>query len=198
LKGTVFSNILRDASISGIDPKNIVDASTWLRSRAAEEKTTDPSRLIKLNSDRGRTAVLTGQMYLFNYDAKHKDTLPYYDRYPLIFPFKKVKDGFLGLNLHYLPYPYRAILMDNLYPLLNNDKMNETTRLRISYSILDRTSKLKYFAPCVKHYLNKHIKSRFIYISPDEWNIALFLPLQRFNTNVTNVYRDSKNIIKRR
>jgi hypothetical protein len=176
----------------------VVDASTWLRSRAAEEKTFNSGRFVNSSRDRARARVAVGQMYLFKYDAKHKDELPYYDMFPLIFPFKKVKDGFLGLNFHYLPLPYRAILMDNLYPLMNNDKLDETSRLRLSYSILTKTTKLRYFKPCVKHYLNNNVKSRFIYIAPEEWNIALFLPLQKFNTNISNVYSDSRQQIRER
>jgi hypothetical protein len=30
------------------------------------------------------TEMIVGEMYMFIYDAKHKDTLPYYDRFPLI------------------------------------------------------------------------------------------------------------------
>lgn len=194
----VFKNILRDASISGIDPKNISDASTWFRSRAAEERMVDTNRFINSSREKARTRILAGQMYLFKYDPKYKDSLPYYDRFPLVFPFEKVKDGFLGLNLHYLPFTYRAILMDNLYSLFNNDKMNETTRLRLSYSILSSSSKFRYFKPCVKHYLNNNVLSKFIYISPEEWNMALFLPLQKFNKSINKVYTDSRKIIRER
>lgn len=194
----VFKNILRDASISGIDPKNVVDASTWFRSRAAEEKFIDTNKFISSSREKARTRILTGQMYLFRYDPKYKTTLPYYDKFPLVFPFEKVRDGFLGINLHYLPFTYRAILMDNLYNLLNNKNMNETTRLRMTYSILKSSSRYRFFEPCVKHYLNNHIKSRFIYISPDEWNMALFLPLQKFNKSINRVYQDSKEIIRGR
>ena len=54
-----------------------------------------------------RAQIVPGGLYLFQYDAKHKDTLPYWDKLPLVFPFRKVPDGFYGLNLHYLPYGLR-------------------------------------------------------------------------------------------
>ena len=59
--------------------------------------------LMRTGASQNRPVVTPGEMYMFYYDAKHKDTLPYWDRFPLVFPFSKVKDGFLGLNLHYLP-----------------------------------------------------------------------------------------------
>ena len=44
--------------------------------------------------------IYPGDMYLFFYDPKMKDTLPYYDRMPLVLPFSLVTDGFYGINLH--------------------------------------------------------------------------------------------------
>ena len=48
--------------------------------------------------------IVPGEMYLFFYDPKFKNVLPYYDRMPLVLPFRVVNDGFYGINLHYLPY----------------------------------------------------------------------------------------------
>jgi hypothetical protein len=31
-----------------------------------------------------------------------------------------------------------------------------------------------------KQYLTSHVRSRFIYITPDEWPIALFLPMEQW------------------
>lgn len=88
--------------------------------------------------------------------------------------------------------------MDALYDTLNNDTMDETTRLRINYSILSGASKFRYFEPCVKRYLNSQVQSRLIYVDPKEWDFALFLPLQRFQGATTaTVYRDSRRIISK-
>ena len=38
------------------------------------------------NDERGRDGAVIGKMYFFIYDPKHKDTLPMYDRFPLVFP----------------------------------------------------------------------------------------------------------------
>jgi hypothetical protein len=62
-----------------------------------------------------------GKMYTFFYDPKHKETLPYYDLFPLIFVVGPAAGGFLGINLHYLPPVLRAKLMDSLYQILNNN-----------------------------------------------------------------------------
>jgi hypothetical protein len=69
--------------------------------------------------------------------------------------------------------------------------------LKMSYKILSSASRFKYYKPCIKHYLNKHVRSRFIYIKPEEWNVALFLPIQKFvGASVNTVYKDSQKIIR--
>ena len=56
-----------------------------------------------LRNEKLSSRIVPGNMYLFMYDPKHKETLPYYDTVPLVLPFKSVPEGFLGINLHYLP-----------------------------------------------------------------------------------------------
>lgn len=191
----IFSTMLRQAAEKGIATDNVVDARNWLQTKTANINTN--KELAKLK-DRYRTQILIGRMYLFHYDAKTKKTLPYYDMFPLVFPFQKAAGGFYGINLHYLPFNYRALLMDALYTLVVNESRNdETTRLRLSYQILNSMSKLRYYKPCVKHYLNSNVRSKFVYITPQEWNIALFLPLQRFNKgSIQQVYKDSVDKIR--
>ena len=42
-------------------------------------------------------------MNLFWYRPKTAKKLPYYDTFPIVLPFKKHRDGFTGINFHYLP-----------------------------------------------------------------------------------------------
>jgi hypothetical protein len=86
--------------------------------------------------------------------------------------------------------------MDKLMDTINNDKFDETTKLRINYSILDGASKFRYFKPCVKHYLNSQMDSRLIYIPPEEWQVAMFLPLHKFKgATASQVYNDSRKAL---
>ena len=138
-----------------------------------------------------------GKMYLFNYDPKLKEKLPYYDTYPLVFPIEYYGDSFLGINLHYLPPMMRAKLMNALERTLNNNKYNKTTKLVISYQILNGAARYKYFKPCVKKYLFSHIRSPFLYIAPDEWNIVAVLPTDRFvGASRSKVHRDSQMAVR--
>lgn len=151
---------------------------TWLRQNV-KNLSVDRKDITK-DKNRATNKFLPGRMYFFFYNPKLKDDLPFYDRFPLVIPVEKYPDGFLGLNLHYLPIKYRVILLDKLYDLLNNDKYDDTTKLRISYDILSGTKRFKEFAPCLKRYLTNHIQSKLIQVEPDKWETAIFLPVEQF------------------
>jgi hypothetical protein len=50
---------------------------------------------LKTNADRGGV----GSMQMFFYDPKTKETLPYYDTFPLVVVVGPAEGGFYGLNL---------------------------------------------------------------------------------------------------
>ena len=188
---STFDEILAQGIRAGKLPARNQASINWFRNKAKKSDTT-AQRIIQKEGAKQRGRVEPGSMYLFSYDPKHKKTLPYYDRYPLIFMIGEAKGGFLGINMHFLPLRQRAILMDALYSLVNNKKYDEMTKLKISYDILKSASKFKLFKPCVKHYLGSHVRSRFIEISPAEWDIALMLPIQSFQkASSSQIWKES-------
>jgi hypothetical protein len=135
------------------------------------------------NSDRSRSSTVIGKMYFFIYDPKHKDKLPIYDKFPLVFPIERYPDGFLGLNLHYLNTNERSALLNRLTEYRTNNKYNETTKLRLSYDLLASTKNLNsLMRPCIKRYLFTQVRSNFIEITANEWSNAINLPVQNFVT----------------
>lgn len=169
------------AKMSGlkVSIKDKQKASMWYQQSAAQLKRITPNKTIA-DTDNLMKMVRIGSMFMFFYDPKLKKTLPYYDTFPLIFPIEMYKDGFLGINLHYLPPMLRGKLMDALYDLVRNDNLTATTRLKISYEILNGASRFKLFRPCIHRYLFNHVQSRFLYIDPENWDKAVMLPLERF------------------
>jgi len=121
-----------------------------------------------------------GKLYCFYYDPKGKESLPYYDRFPMVLAIEKYNDGFLGLNLHYLPFNYRLAFLGKLLKFAVQGEPGEIDRLRVTYDILVASKRLKEFRPCIKRYLSGHIQSKILAIQPNEWDIAAFLPLQQF------------------
>lgn len=130
-----------------------------------------------------------GGMYMFVYDPKYKAVLPFYDMYPLVFPIEFYGDGFLGINLHYLPPLARAQLLSNLKILANNNKYDDNTKLVISYEVLKAHAiRFKGFENCVKRYLFAHVRSSFHQVTSSDWDKAVLLPLQRWQVNPNKKY----------
>jgi hypothetical protein len=121
-------------------------------------------------------------MFFFEYDPKHKATLPIYDRYPLVFPIERYTDGFLGLNLHYLGVNERIAILNKLKEFATAKNLTEKSRLRLSYDLLSRTKYITALSPCVKRYLSGHVRSDFIEINALEWDKVIQLPVQVFIT----------------
>ncbi len=193
----LFKDILEQGKSIGMLPGRVTEARDWFREKAQQTTIRSPARLIT-EGENLTTKARPGFMYMFQYDPKTKDQLPYYDRFPLVFPFRITNEGFYGLNLHYLPLDYRAKMMDSLYLMSNNKQYNETTKLRLSYQILESSSKFSLFKPCVKQYLNSHVKSRLLFVPAEQWDIALFLPTARFvKSNQRKVHADSRRQIKK-
>ena len=122
---------------------------------------------------------LIGRMYLFQYKAKWDEILPYWDMWPLIFPFDYAKNGFYGINLHYLAPNDRTALMIRLIKAqVGGGNMNENYKLKLSYNII---TKFNPAIPCIKRYLFRQVQGRgFHGISGEDWSYAAALPLHKF------------------
>jgi hypothetical protein len=166
------------------------DSINWFRKNLRQIKL--PPRRISKEFDEYVDRVRLGRLYMFFYDPKTKDKLPYWDAFPLVFPIKRQRGGFLGINLHYIAPRYRAVLFTNLMEYLNNEEYDETTRLRLTYDVLNSVGKLRYHRPCLKRYLYGHINSKIKDIPPNDWEVVTMIPSQQFTENANTVYADSK------
>jgi hypothetical protein len=131
-------------------------------------------------------------MNFFGYDPKHKATLPYYDRFPLIMPIEVAEGGFIGLNFHYLSIPMRVKLLNVISEYATDNNMNDKTKIRLTWNRVKRNPLVK---PTVKRYLFDHVKSPFRVIDADEMMTAVLLPVQKFVGATTGkVYSDSRRM----
>ena len=153
----------------------------------------EPGAMNLLRDGKRNTKPFYGKLNMFFYDPKHKKILPYYDTFPLVLPIETYPDGFLGINMHYLPIPLRIKLLDTLVDYSNNTKFDETTRIVADYSQL---KKYKLIKPTLHRYLAGHTKSQFRRIDADEFTIATLLPVQRFKKEgASRVWKDSRSMI---
>lgn len=173
-------------------------AIDWLHRKVKEIKLNVTAREAFINAA-GRSLgsiknkYFIGQMWLYIYDPKTKETLPFYDTFPLVIPIEQYNDGFLGLNIHYISPRDRIVLLDKLSTILTDSRYDEKTRFRISYIYLKNFSKAFEATPCIKRYLWTHIRSKFLPISASEWDIAALLNIERFvKASSQQVWEDSR------
>lgn len=186
----LIDRIKQSLAKEGLAPRTRL-ARAWLQQKVNSLKPT-PSSLIR-DRQRLKDKSFIGKMYFYYYDPKTKDSMPYYDRFPLVIPIEQYADGFLGLNLHYIHPRERIILLDKLSETASNSRFDERTKLRLNYEYLKSASSAFEAMPCIKRYLYTQITSRFLEISADEWDIAALLPIDTFvGASESKVYSDSR------
>lgn len=191
----LFQKLELEAFKKGITPRT-AESRAWFRRKAAQLGRINRNKLMQEDEINLQNTFGRGGMFMYFYDPKHKETLPYYDRFPLTIVTERAPGGFMGLNLHYLPPVLRAKFLDSLLDITSNKKYNEQTKFNLSMRTLKAASKFKYFKPCLKHYLSQHVRSRFAKVQATEWEIAVFLPVQDFaKRNATYVYSESRKAI---
>ena len=166
-------------------------STEWYREKIKEFG--KPGAMDLIRDGKRNNRPFYGRLNMFFYDPKYKKTLPYYDTFPLVLPLERYDDGFLGINLHYLPMTLRIRLLDRLVDYSNNTKFDESTRLAVDYSKL---KKIKLIKPALKRYLAGRVKTQFRRIDADEFTVAALLPVQRFKkASAKEVYSDSRKMI---
>jgi hypothetical protein len=194
-KPYIFQELAERGRAAGFTANASRAAQNWFRGAARDVENVNLDRLHNETKSRMQSRITEediGSMFHFWYDAKNKATLPYWDRHPLVLPIEVYGDGFLGLNLHYISPYQRARLFNQLYKEADYDDKGRPTHLNISYGLLKGVSRFAPFKACVKRYLSSHYSSRFFWIRPTEWDMALMLPTQRWvGASSSKVYLDS-------
>ena len=127
-----MANILEQIDEIGKASKNEIKPASWYKDQIRQLglNTIDTQRLMKEGKLTSR--ALPGFMYLFKYDPKDKN-IPYYDMFPLVIPFRRVNEGFIGINFHYLPFPIRLNILKEFEKYASDKNLNERTRVRLNY-----------------------------------------------------------------
>ena len=177
-KGTAGQNVKKSAKwfhnylIKGVKGEiknkyNKTNAMQFYRETATSKK---------VPSTRFQKKASLGDLFCYHYDPKYKGTLPHYDRFPLIMLIDAggqggYADTFLGINFHYVRPIDRAVLLDRI-----NGKVGKGSDT-ISWK---KIAKIPRISQCVKRYRFDHIERKVIAIDPEDQELVLFLPLERF------------------
>ena len=190
----LFQRLELQAFRAGITPRT-KESREWFRKKASNLRSINREDLMKEEPLKTGARQIVGSMQMFFYDPKTKDTLPYYDKFPLAIIVGPAKGGFHGLNIHYLTPVLRAKFLDALMDIADK-KITDNSKFDLTYKTLKNASKMKYFAPCYKHYLTEHVKSKFAKVPAPEWEIATFLPTASWSkASSQKVFSDSRKMI---
>jgi hypothetical protein len=156
----------------------------WLVEKARGVPASRARKILTSNDERGSDLTIVGKMYFFKYDPLWKHKLAKYDKFPMCFPLsppdqRKNGLGFLGLNLHYLDIGTRQAVVNEFMHYASNDRMDETTRMKINYDLIKNMSRLNSVTkPCIHRYIFKQCRSQFVEIYPEEYDKAIQLPIE--------------------
>tara|TARA_R110002096_G_scaffold366406_3_gene559776 strand:- start:1673 stop:2446 length:774 start_codon:yes stop_codon:yes gene_type:complete len=137
--------------------------------------------------------ISNGGMFMFKYEPTTKNDLKYYDAIPLIIMIGRTSDGFIGLNLHYLPEKYRIALLKKLFTSVDFSKVDAESDVQ---SRLNVVSAYKLIKPIYKRYKYDGVSSRLVRIPIENWLMASLLPISKFEgKSRKEVWDDSRKII---
>lgn len=180
------------------DEETMNKSKTWFeqQARLLSRQRMTPATILKNDPTALSTIIIPGQMYMFMYDAVGKETLKFFDRFPLVFPFRITNEHIYALNMHYLQYDLRLRLMKRLMQFKTDDKFNDHTKLKFSWQLISGMSKFKLAEPCVKQYRKDQVLTPFVKIDSKDWFTALMLPVESFTgANKSAVWSTTKKAI---
>lgn len=186
---SIFDEVFYQGVMAGQPAYDNRKSLEWFREYIKDNVRT--ANAFKKTSNSLESKIIVGHMYVFQYHAKYAEELDYWDACPIVFPFADEGETFLGINLHYAPPKARIVIMKALYTLISDTKMDQKTKLRLTYKKLNRMAAFPYFKPLIKRYRKDHVRSLFVKVEVRYWPIAVFLPLAKWQKqNANTVYRD--------
>ena len=139
-----------------------------------------------------------GELNLFGYFPEKPDRLSYYDLFPIVLPLVKHRNGFTGLNFHYLPLVLRVKLLTLLAEAYGDES---TQRINVTYFMIRN---MRLIRPVIRRYIRSQVETLYLRIPLDDMLIGILLPVQQFRTgplasrsNVMDreVWRDSRGTV---
>lgn len=179
MSDSLFQKLAADATTANIR-RNTERSMRWFLGRLKGLQKFDRAEIMSSPELIEDNRPVPGKMFMYLYDPKLANTLPFYDKFPLTIIVGPAPGGFHGLNLHYLEPRVRARFLDRIMHYANSRRYDARTKVNITYRLLKGTSNLREFAPCFKHYLASHIKSSMVMVPMNEWDIATMLPTADF------------------
>jgi len=151
--------------------KKTKNAGNWFKDKVGESA----------KGFKKKTKLMPGKIYTFGYDAKHKKTLPYWDKFPLIVVLDVYQGGFIGLNFHYLKPTDRERFLNKLLKFASQKGDPETFDHKAIFNVTWNIVKTIPNADKMIHkYLYSQVRTSLMESHPREWENVIYLPYQKF------------------
>ena len=205
-KSTIFEKLRDEAGGRELSVR-------WYRSKIQQiAPRLSPEKMVAEGKTTAR--VNYGMLNLFLYKPLWAANLKYYDMFPLVIPFKWYRNGFCGVNFHYLSIPMRVALLERLsefqeeHELYGLDEYNSPVSGRASgegtmgtkSDVLALTwqkiSGMRGIKPTIHRYLNKYVYTNFLKIELEDMVASILLPVERFYTG--DIWNDKKDWVEPR
>ena len=159
----------------------------WYRNKvkALAPRITGPELLSEAERKKITARPTYGMMNLFWYKPLNAKRLKYYDLYPLVIPFKRHRNGFTGLNFHYLSVPMRMNLLERLSAFEDSGTLYSLDVDDIDQLLAFEWTEvkgMKGIKPIVRRYLANYVYSNFLKVGLEDMVVASLLPVERFYT----------------
>ena len=159
----------------------------WYRNKikALAPRITGPELLSEAEKKKITARPNYGMMNLFWYKPLNAKRLKYYDLYPLVIPFKRHRNGFTGLNFHYLSVPMRMNLLERLSAFEDSGTLYSLDVDDIDQLLAFEWTEvkgMKGIKPIVRRYLANYVYSNFLKVGLEDMVVASLLPVERFYT----------------
>lgn len=176
----------------GAIERHSAESLDWFRRRISKDSNMSKTRMLKQPGDykkrRGtENRTLIGKLFYFQYAAENPGdrALGVYDQFPMVFIFNSTrsKEGhkiLWGLNMHYATPQQRAVLYSQLLKLKAGKGYTDQTKLRLTWKLIKSVSQHKLYEKCVHAYRVDRLQSQLIEIHPKDWEVAVFLNLQKW------------------
>ena len=176
-KDTIFRKLREEAGGRELSVR-------WYRSKIKELAPRMTARQAIAEDPSNATARPTyGMMNLYWYKPLNAARLKYYDLFPLVIPFKKHRNGFTGLNFHYLSIPMRINLLERLEAFEDSGTLYSLDEVDIGQLLAFQWNEVKGkrgVKPIVRRYLAKYVYSKFLKIELEDMVVGALLPVERF------------------
>jgi len=163
------------------------EAYSWFKK--AKKNPMDPTVVFCENQ-----LMQVGKLNQFSYNPKLKDTLDYYDKRPLVLSLgvihRKKRRYELGLNLNFIPAPYKWFILDKIqstysgFFLRQRDGRSPNNALKqpqimYRYQVVKALLAQHGFEFAIRTYIPSR-KSRVYCINYNNWVDAAFLSIEKF------------------